>query len=97
MIRKYHRLPTTIEAVQWTGDNYDEIRDWSWDGKTNLVALLDDEPGTLMVYISIEDQWVKVRKSWFIARGVMGEFYPIEREVFERSWEEAPEETPRSA
>lgn len=88
MIGRYTRRPTTAEAVQWTGENYEEIRDWSWDGKTNLVALLDDEPGTLMVYIAVEDQWVKVRKNWWIVRGISGEFYPCEHDVFVRSWEQ---------
>lgn len=92
MIRRYTRRPTTAEAVQWTGDNYEVIREWSWDGKTNLVALLDDEPGTLMVYISAEGQWVKVRKGWWIVRGIAGEFYPCEDAVFVRSWETATEE-----
>lgn len=87
MIARYRRIPTTMEAVQWTGDNYDEIREWSWDGKTNQVALLDDEPGTLMVYISVEDQWVKVRRGWWIIKGVAGEFYPCADDVFARSWE----------
>lgn len=93
MIRRFKRRPSTVEAVQWSGDNYDEIRDWSWDGKTNMVALLDDEPGTLMVYISVEDQWVRVREGWWVVRGIAGEFYPCEHDVFVRSWEEVEEET----
>lgn len=93
MAQRFIRRPATVEAIQWTGDNYEEIREWSWDGRCNLVALLDDEPGTLMVYISVEDQWVRVRKGWWVIRGVLGECYPCANDVFIHSWEEMPEES----
>ena len=31
MIAKYVKKPVTIEAVQWTGDNIDEIRELAGD------------------------------------------------------------------
>lgn len=92
MAQRFVRRPTTVEAVQWTGSNYEELREWSWDGKTNHVAQLDDEPGTLMLYIAIEDQWVRVRMGWWVVKDVAGSLYPCERSVFERSWEPASEE-----
>lgn len=92
MIRKYRRTPTTCEATRWTGGNYDEIRDWAWDGKRSLVALMDDDPPTLMVYITVEDQWVRVPPGAWLVRGLAGEFYPIADEVFRRSWEALEEE-----
>jgi hypothetical protein len=85
---KYRNIPHTVEAVQWTGDNYEEIREFAWTGvDTEAAKLLDTLEPTLMVYISVENQWVVVRQGWWVVRGIRGEFYPCEDDVFRRTYE----------
>lgn len=77
MIARYRKKPVEIEAVQWTGENWQEIKDFagsdvSFDGRLYVFTL----EGTLKVDIGD-----------YIIKGVKGEFYPCKPDVFERTYE----------
>jgi hypothetical protein len=80
---KYRKKPVVIEAMQFTGSNDVDI--WSWVGP--------DCEG-----IDIRDGWVNIytlegtitgRTGDWIIRGVKGEFYPIQDEIFRMTYEPA--------
>lgn len=82
---KYRKKPVEIEAIQWNGDNYSEIREfcgthpqghghgwYSVDNK-NYVGTLEGE-----MEASVGD---------YIIKGVQGEFYPCKPDIFEMTYE----------
>jgi len=81
---EYVKKPILIEAVQWTGENEEEIRAFAGlailhaDEEHLLIeTATDDEPSQAMVY---PGDWV--------VRDVVGRFYPCKDEVFRATHEE---------
>jgi hypothetical protein len=83
---KFAKRPVVIDAVQFDGDNWSEI-----DQFTNFCFRATWLVGPIVaeVYDEIHDTWVGVRKNDWIIRGVKGEFYPCDNEVFQDTYEEA--------
>jgi len=77
-MRRYRKKPIEVEAIQWTGDNLDEITSFCdvtgtyWMGQIWIRTL---EGG---VWASVGD--------WII-KGVKGEFYPCKPDIFEQTYE----------
>lgn len=42
MIKTFVKKPVKIQAVQWTGENYDEIRDFIGRDNANLIEHSED-------------------------------------------------------
>lgn len=77
MIARYRKKPVEVEAVQWTGENWQEIKDFAgsdvaFDGRLYVFTL----EGTLKADIGD-----------YIIKGVKGEFYPCKPDVFEKTYE----------
>jgi hypothetical protein len=85
--QKYRKVPVTIEAIQWTGENYEEIREWAWTGADTEVATLDTEVSQLMVWNSEEGQWIRCPLDHWVIKGIKGEYYPCSPDVFLRTYE----------
>lgn len=85
--QKYRKVPVTIEAIQWTGENYEEIREWAWTGADTEVATLDTAVSQLMVWNSEEDQWIRCPLDHWVIKGIRGEYYPCSDVVFQRTYE----------
>lgn len=85
-MRKFRKKPVAIEAVQWTGENADEIQAFlcphSPDSGYGWVKGNYVEIGTLegLMVASIGD--------WII-KGVKGEFYPCKPDIFAATYEPA--------
>lgn len=82
---KYRKKPVVIDAVQFTGENIDEIE--AFAGK-NLV-------GETCIGSKVYDITIRTREGimsayhgdWII-KGVHGEFYPCAPDIFEETYEE---------
>lgn len=79
---KYRKKPVVIEAVQWTGENWDEITSFigpqaAWDGGQLIITTLEGN--------------MTASKSDYIIRGVQGEFYPCKPDIFLNTYEEVHE------
>lgn len=85
--QKYRKRPVTIEAIQWTGENYEEIREWAWTGPDTEVATLDTEVSQLMVWNNQELQWINCPLTHWVIKGIAAEYYPCSDEVFQRTYE----------
>lgn len=85
---KYRKKPVVIEAMEWNGENIDEIIKFcSGDASYELMARGNAE----LVISTLEDgdgtaRHVASRGDWII-RGVQGEFYPCKPEIFEATYE----------
>lgn len=82
MIRKYIKKPISIEAVQYTGDNFDELQAFAKDD----VYIQD---GLVYVHTLEGDMKMKNKVGDYLIKGVRGEFYFCEKDIFEETYEEA--------
>lgn len=77
---KYRKKPVVIEAVQFTGNNYDEVHEFCPGIKYNLkdtdTSVIPTLEGNMTV--SVGD---------FIIKGVKGEFYPCKPDIFEATYD----------
>lgn len=97
---KFRTKPFEIEAVQFTGDNVDEIvafvgneGDYNDYGVVippgpgfGLTEKFGDEQ-TAQVYDKLHSTWVGVKPTDWIIKGQKGEFYPCDTEIFEAKYE----------
>ena len=89
---KYRKKPVVIEAIQWVGDNLEEViaftglhpsaMKWTWDEYCKVVSEMGLKIFTLEgpMIASVGD---------FIIRGVQGEFYPCKPDIFAATYEPA--------
>ena len=81
-IVKAQKKPVVIEAIQWTGDNGDAIREFMKDNKPDIVADVD-----VKVLIHTMEGTMEASSGDWIIRGVKGEYYPCKPDIFEETYE----------
>jgi hypothetical protein len=75
---KYRKKPIVIDAIQFNGENQDEIK-----------ALIGDnvfDYETYMIIRTLEGDMRAEINDWII-KGVGGEFYPCKPRIFEATYE----------
>lgn len=82
MKKKYIKKPILIEAVQWTGDNFNELYDFAG----NDVYFQD---GWIYVHTLEGDMKMVNKTGDYLIKGISGEFYFYEKNLFEETYEEA--------
>ena len=90
MIKKYVKKPIEIEAVQWIGNNLEEI--YEFVGVENLCfnsKAVGEEVGELYIRTIEGDMHAAVND--FIIKGVKGEFYPCKPDIFYETYVERSE------
>jgi hypothetical protein len=92
---KYRKKPVVIEAIQWTGENKQQICEF-----TNMHLQSSSPPqgfehdndilndAVTLVIPTLEGDHIANRYDWII-RGVKGEFYPCKPDIFEATYEKA--------
>ena len=80
MISTYRKKPLIVEALQWTGFNFNEVMRFCPDIQPEL-GLRDDIPE---LYIRTLEGEMHVSLNDFIIKGVRGEFYACKPDIF---WE----------
>lgn len=90
---KYKKKPVAIDAIQWTGLNLEEIKEFV--GKDLDYSISDAAwqvgkgvPYVIMKIHTLEGD-MDVSKGDFIIKGVNGEFYPCKPDIFEKTYEPA--------
>ena len=81
MKKKYIKKPIQIEAIQFTGDNFRELYDFAG----NDVYYQD---GLVYVHTLEGDMKMKNKVGDYLVKGVRGEFYFCEKNIFEETYEE---------
>ena len=82
-VKTYVKKPIPIQALQYTGDNREEILEF-----TNGQAIFKDVVGMKELVIhTLEGDMIAVPDS-YIACGPKGEFYLIRRDIFEETYKE---------
>lgn len=88
---RVRKKPVEVTAVQWTGDNVDEL-EW-WTG--NLFDRLgpedsfysDDPEATAQIFDKLHSTWILMYTGDWVVRGVAGEFHPVRNSVFVDTYE----------
>lgn len=87
---RFRKKPVEIDAVQFTGENADEILRFVNDQEpANVRATTTNEEsdGTCEIYIeTLEGNMLASAGDWII-KGVKGEFYPCREDIFEATYE----------
>jgi hypothetical protein len=87
---KFRKKPVVIEAIQWTGKNFDEIMNFTKNYHGHKVAYEDAEQRaykTQELTINTLEGNMTASKNDFIIQGVNGEFYPCKPDIFEKTYE----------
>ena len=94
---RYRKKPIEIEAVQFTGDNDDEIANFLKGQRADvgLRATLSDEGKVLsyekyIILKTLEGE-MKAIEGDYIIKGIKGEFYPCKPDIFDETYEEVKE------
>lgn len=87
--KTYRKKPVEIQAVRFDGANENEILDFA-PGMFELVDEQDraDDPEIVaQVWDYLHSTWVGVKACQWIVRGIRGEFYPVDEDVFAATYE----------
>ena len=74
---KYRKLPIEIEALQFTGKNWEDISDFCKD--------MDENNGKMIIK-TLEGFYI-ASEGDYIIRGANGEFYPCKPDIFWKTYE----------
>ena len=85
---KYRKKPVVIDAIQWTGDNIQEI--WDEFGAGAIYGPTETNPDWLIID-TLEGQMLALLNDWII-RGVKNELYPCKEDIFPLTYESVAEE-----
>ena len=79
---RFRKKPVVIEAVQWTGENLDELRTFvPEEFRYNKIH-------SPLAVMTLEGPLTVSTGDWII-KGVKGEFYPCKPDIFEATYEPA--------
>ena len=79
---KFRKKPVIIEAIQWTGNNLEEIKDF--------MGYYELAKKNLIIH-TLEGKMIAQVNDWII-RGVQGEYYPCKPDIFEKTYEPVVDE-----
>lgn len=95
-MKRYTKKPVTIEAVQWTGENLQELKDFVGSRLDYNIQYdareASEEPAVMDVRIKTLEGVHHASVGDYIIKGVRGEFYPCKPDIFQDTYIEAEEE-----
>lgn len=88
---KYRKKPVVIEAVQWTGLNPAECKEFTGDGAEYIyhdaAYEVNAAPPSVEIIIHTLEGDMRASVGDYIIKGVDGEFYPCKPDIFEKTYE----------
>lgn len=81
MINKYRKKPVIVEAVIWTGNNIDEVKELAKSAVENIIFVDNN------LYIETLKGNMKVSIGDYIIKGIKEEFYPCKPDIFKETYE----------
>jgi hypothetical protein len=81
---KYRKKPVVIDAIKWTGDNFESISIFTEGKAKPKVGDLAD----VLTIPTLEGDH-KANPGDYIIRGVKGEYYPCKPDIFAMTYEPA--------
>ena len=88
---RYKKKPVEIEAIQWTGINLKEIKEFVDESLIHTIYDGAWEVGEAPVVVDMQIRTLEgnmqVSIGDYIIKGVQGEFYPCKPDIFEQTYE----------
>jgi hypothetical protein len=83
MIKNYTKKPITIQAIQYNGENINEITDFIGVENINFY----ESESSKNWYIKTLEGNMMVSNGDYVIRGIKGEFYPCKSDIFEMTYD----------
>lgn len=84
---KFRKKPVVIDAIQWTGENEDEVFEWA-----RIMSPGDEPPMEVdldhLIIGTLEGDHRARPMDWIIC-GVNQEFYPCKPDIFDKTYDPA--------
>ena len=78
MVKQYKKKPIVVEALQWTGTNYDEM--------SAFCDKLKSRHGSSIIIDTLEGD-MTAYATYYIVKGLVGEYWPVREDIFKESYE----------
>lgn len=82
---KYRKKPVVVDAIQWTGMNFEALADLVGESKDGRKVTYDESDMSLKIH-TLEGV-MKANVGDYIIKGVKGEFYPCKPDIFKKTYE----------
>lgn len=84
---RYRKKPLEINALRWTGNNLQEIKDFAGDDVsfTKRMNLNDEE--VISLKVKTKEGVLEAPVGSYIIRGIEGEYYPCDPQIFHKTYE----------
>lgn len=86
---KFRKKPVVIEAIQWNGSNFDEIKNFA-NSNVRYYSYYEkneySESKTTLIIPTLEGEMIASIGDYII-KGVKGEYYPCKPDIFEATYE----------
>jgi hypothetical protein len=91
---RYRKKPVEIDAIQWQGGEYQSLErfcghNWARADARDVSWTAPDDGERVVLWNTLESQWLLCPKGHWVIRGLQGELYPCDPEVFAKSYEPA--------
>ncbi len=90
MVQKFRKKPVVIDAIQFDGNNFNEVMNFMQDFHGHKLAFEDAEElshKTQQLNIRTLEGNMTASKGDWIIKGVKGEFYPCKPDIFAATYE----------
>lgn len=77
--KKYRKKEIIVEAIQYTGDNHEEVNEFAWQ---NLSKSIDNK----LIIPTLEGDMF-ASPGDYIIRGIHAELYPIKEQLFFKTYD----------
>lgn len=84
---RYTKKPVTIEAIQWTGTNKDEIIDFCGEACVFNTEKISKVKTKNKLLIRTLEGIMEASIGDYIIKGIKGEFYPCKEDIFELTYD----------
>lgn len=91
---KFRKKPVEVEAIRWNGGDFKCLEafcglNWGRADAHEVAWNLPEDREQVVVWNTVEQQWLCCPVGSFIVRGVRGELYPCEQSIFAETYEPA--------
>lgn len=87
---KYRKKPVVIDAIQWGGGETQILDNFCGKNWTRADAVDEQGPEdkeNIVIWNTMEKQWLNLPLNHWLIRGVGGEFYPCDPDIFEKTYD----------
>ncbi len=89
----YIKKPVKVQAILWEGGEYECLNEFcgkNWARADAVDEFGPDDKENVVVWNTMEKQYLNLPVGFWLIRGVRGEFYPCEPNIFKETYEAAP-------